>query len=40
MIYVLVVITYFSGNAGNGQNVKFQEFNTYLYQCRCLVELL
>jgi hypothetical protein len=29
MIYVLIVVTYFSGNAGNGQNVKFQEFNTY-----------
>ena len=29
MIYVLIVITYFSGNAGNGQNVQFQEFNNY-----------
>jgi hypothetical protein len=29
MIYVLVVVTYFAGNGGNGQNVTFQEFNSY-----------
>jgi hypothetical protein len=28
MIYVLIVVSYFSGNGGNGQTVTFQEFNT------------
>jgi len=29
MIYVLVVVSYFSGAGGNGQTVTFQEFNNY-----------
>lgn len=29
MIYVLIVISYFSGNGGNGQTVSFQEFESY-----------
>jgi predicted DNA-binding WGR domain protein len=28
MIYVLIVVSYFSGAGGNGQTVTFQEFNT------------
>ena len=29
MIYVLIVVSYFAGNGGNGQTVTFQEFNTF-----------
>jgi hypothetical protein len=28
MIYVLIVVSYFAGNGGNGQTVTFQEFNS------------
>jgi hypothetical protein len=27
MIYVLIIVSYFSGNGGFGQTVTFQEFN-------------
>jgi hypothetical protein len=29
MIYVLIVVSYFAGNGGNGQTVTTQEFNNY-----------
>lgn len=36
MIYVLIVVSYFSGAGGNGQTVTFQEFNT---QQACMLAL-
>ena len=29
MIYVLIVVSYFAGNGGNGQTITFQEFNNH-----------
>ena len=36
MIYVLIVVSYFAGQGGNGQTVTFQEFNT---QEACIIAL-
>lgn len=39
MIYVLIVVSYFAGNGGNGQTVTFQEFNSK-EACEVAVKIL